>query len=75
MILCSCNVVSDRDIRQHLDGCRRPSVGALFRQMGCEAKCGRCTRNILDVVDEYHQAPEKCVDDASADRRVDEMAA
>ncbi|MBM3640682.1 MAG: (2Fe-2S)-binding protein, partial [Alphaproteobacteria bacterium] len=43
MIVCSCNVLSDRDVRDTL-GPRsdRPSVAAVFRHMGCEAKCGRC---------------------------------
>jgi bacterioferritin-associated ferredoxin len=75
MILCSCNVVSDRDIRERLRGGSRPSVGALFRQLGCEAKCGRCTRNILAVVDAHHSAASECAGDGCDDCRVDEMAA
>jgi bacterioferritin-associated ferredoxin len=54
MIVCSCNVLSDRDVRDSL-GTRadRPTVGALFRRMGCEAKCGRCVRNIVAIVDQH----------------------
>jgi len=25
-------------------------VGTIFRHMGCEPKCGRCTRNIAAIV-------------------------
>ena len=76
MILCSCNVVSDRDIREHLGAGGRPSVGALFRQLGCEAKCGRCTRNILAVVDQHHGATRECAGGgACEDCQTDEMAA
>jgi len=55
-------------------GCR-PSVGALFRQLGCEAKCGRCARNIVAVVDEHHAAMSECGGGGCEDCRVDEMAA
>jgi len=52
MILCSCNVLSDRDIRAALAGetCR-PSVGALFRGLGLEPKCGRCAKNVAAAID------------------------
>ncbi len=76
MILCSCNVVSDRDIREYLHSGGRPSVGALFRQLGCEAKCGRCTRNILAVIDQHHGAKSECAGGgACKDCQADEMAA
>jgi bacterioferritin-associated ferredoxin len=76
MILCSCNVLSDRDIRERLRKGDRPSVAGLFRQLGCEAKCGRCTRNILAVLEEHRGATNKCAGGgAREDCRVDEMAA
>lgn len=54
MIVCSCNVLSDRDVRETV-GSRpdRPSVGSVFRSMGCEAKCGRCVRSIVAIVDQH----------------------
>lgn len=54
MIVCSCNVLSDKDVRDTV-GARseRPSVGAVFRHMGCEAKCGRCARSIVAIVDQH----------------------
>ncbi len=59
MIVCSCNVLSDRDIRDSLGatGRRRPSVGAVFRNIGCEAKCGRCAGNIVAIVDQHTASP------------------
>ncbi len=54
MIVCSCNVLSDREIRDSLGAAAgRPSVGAVFRHMGCEPKCGRCARNIVAIVDQH----------------------
>lgn len=54
MIVCSCNVLSDRDIRDSL-GARgdRPSVGSVFRRMGCEPNCGRCARSIVAIVEQH----------------------
>jgi bacterioferritin-associated ferredoxin len=54
MIVCSCNVLSDKDVRETV-GARgeRPSVGSVFRHMGCEAKCGRCARSIVAIVDQH----------------------
>ncbi len=54
MIVCSCNVLSDRDVRHSLrTKSDRPSVSAVFRHMGCEPKCGRCARNISAIVDQH----------------------
>jgi bacterioferritin-associated ferredoxin len=55
MIVCSCNVLSDRDVRETLASRPdRPSVAGVFRGMGCEAKCGRCVRSIVSIVDQHH---------------------
>ncbi|MFY9655436.1 MAG: (2Fe-2S)-binding protein [Methylocystis sp.] len=51
MILCSCNVLSDREIHAALASGGRPSVGGVFRSLGCEAKCGRCVRSIAAAID------------------------
>ncbi len=54
MIVCSCNVLSDRDVRETLHArSDRPSIASVFRNMGCEAKCGRCVRSIVAIVDQH----------------------
>jgi bacterioferritin-associated ferredoxin len=54
MIVCSCNVLTDRDVRACVSKRPdRPSVGAVFRHMGCEAQCGRCARNISALLDKH----------------------
>ncbi len=78
MILCSCNALSDRDVRKTLESCPcRPSVGALFRKLGCEAKCGRCTRNIVAVLDQRPATElQECERDETDDNHLaEEMAA
>lgn len=78
MIVCSCNVLSDRDVRDTLSARgERPSVGAVFRHMGCEAKCGRCVRNIVAIVDQHSgSALDECAGSGDCDScRADSLAA
>lgn len=57
MIVCSCNVLSDREIRSKLEPRGdRPSVGAVFRRVGCQPNCGRCARSIAAVVEQHAAA-------------------
>jgi bacterioferritin-associated ferredoxin len=57
MIVCSCNVLSDRDVRETVTTRPdRPTVASVFRNMGCEAKCGRCVRSIVAIVDQHSAA-------------------
>src|SRR5271165_3942020 len=60
MILCSCNVLSDREIQSALSSGGRPSVGGLFRSLGCEAKCGRCARSIAAAIENCGGGAESC---------------
>ncbi|MEF3367584.1 (2Fe-2S)-binding protein [Methylocystis sp. 9N] len=78
MIVCSCNVLSDRDVQDTL-GHRndRPSVAAVFRHMGCEAKCGRCVRSIVAIVDQHAaRGMDECAGNGDCDGcRADGLAA
>jgi bacterioferritin-associated ferredoxin len=54
MIICSCNVISDHDVRAALSAAdalpRTP--GQLYRCLGCSAECGRCARTIKKILDD-----------------------
>jgi bacterioferritin-associated ferredoxin len=53
MIVCSCNVFGDTEIRTAFaapDGPR--SVSQVYRQLGHEAHCGRCTRTVREIMRE-----------------------
>lgn len=53
MIVCSCNVVSDRQVRDALasnEKCRTP--GEVYRCLGCSPQCGRCARTIRAIMDQ-----------------------
>jgi len=54
MIICSCNVLSDGDIRSALSGAaERPrSASQVYGCLGCNPQCGRCARTIKRIMDE-----------------------
>ena len=53
MIVCSCNVLSDHDVRQVVTAEVRPrSTGQVYGCLGCSAQCGRCARTIRRIMDE-----------------------
>jgi bacterioferritin-associated ferredoxin len=54
MIVCSCNVFSDHDVRNTMSvGDETPrTTGQVYRCLGCSARCGRCARTIRRIMDE-----------------------
>lgn len=54
MIVCSCNVLSDEDIRAAVaesdDAVRHAKQ--VYGCLGCSAECGRCARTIKTIIDE-----------------------
>ena len=54
MIVCSCNVLSDRDVRNAVSAAsdlpRNPKQ--IYGCLGCSAECGRCARTIKTIIDE-----------------------
>ena len=54
MIVCSCNVITDQDIRDAVsaadDVVRRAKQ--VYGCLGCSMECGRCVRTIKGIIDE-----------------------
>ncbi len=60
MILCSCNVISDREVRAAVKPCGAAADRArdVFRGLGFTPKCGRCVRAIQALCErEADEAP------------------
>jgi bacterioferritin-associated ferredoxin len=52
MIVCSCNVLNDRDIQATIVGsAQRPRMSQVYASLGCSAKCGRCTPAVKRMLD------------------------
>src|SRR5436305_804711 len=63
MIVCSCNVFSDRDVRLAIDSApaRPATANQVYGCLGCSPQCGRCDRIIflegfpnMQVLDPLH---------------------
>jgi bacterioferritin-associated ferredoxin len=53
MIVCSCNVFSDHQVRSVVaKETRRPRVSEVYASIGCSAQCGRCAHTIKRIMDE-----------------------
>jgi bacterioferritin-associated ferredoxin len=53
MIICSCNVFSDHEVRSAVaNAARRPRMSQFYAGLGCSAQCGRCARTIKQIIDE-----------------------
>ncbi len=54
MIVCSCNVFTDHDVRHAVSVAQMPprTPGQIYGCLGCSAQCGRCARTIKKIMDE-----------------------
>jgi bacterioferritin-associated ferredoxin len=53
MIVCSCNVFSDAQVRLAIaSAARRPRMSRVYAPLGCAPKCGGCAHTIRKIIDE-----------------------
>ena len=53
MIVCSCNVLTDHDVRHVVTTSEDPLTASdVYGCLGCSRQCGRCTRTIRRIMDE-----------------------
>jgi bacterioferritin-associated ferredoxin len=57
MIVCSCNVLSDHDVRHAVNAADDALRNAkqIYDLLGCSAECGRCARTIRTIIDEAYR--------------------
>jgi bacterioferritin-associated ferredoxin len=61
MIVCSCNVLSDHDVRSAVcsEGGNARTTGEVYGCLGCSAQCGRCARSIKKIITEVLAGAEE----------------
>ncbi|MEP1932047.1 MAG: (2Fe-2S)-binding protein [Roseibium sp.] len=58
MLICSCNVLTDEQLREAAREMRAdpkgkvPTPGAVFRHLGCRPRCGGCFPSVIDIIHE-----------------------
>jgi bacterioferritin-associated ferredoxin len=52
MIVCSCNVLTDHDVRDAVAKDMPRTAAQVYGCLGCSAECGRCARTIKKIMDE-----------------------
>ncbi|WOK18268.1 MULTISPECIES: (2Fe-2S)-binding protein [Rhodopseudomonas] len=54
MIVCSCNVLTDHDVRSAVcsEGGNARTAGEVYGCLGCSKRCGRCVRSIKQIMTE-----------------------
>jgi len=61
MIVCSCNVLSDHDVRSTVSTAALRATSQVYECLGCSPECGRCARTIRKIMDEAAAAcPAGC---------------
>ncbi|MGA8155023.1 MAG: (2Fe-2S)-binding protein [Rhodoplanes sp.] len=50
MIVCSCNVLSDHQIRAVMHASSPRMTSQVYGCLGCSAQCGRCARTIRRIM-------------------------
>jgi bacterioferritin-associated ferredoxin len=51
MIVCSCNVLSDSQVRSVVAAreCRAPTISQVYAGLGCRARCGGCVATVKKI--------------------------
>jgi bacterioferritin-associated ferredoxin len=52
MIVCSCNVLSDNQVRTAVNTAAPRSAAQVYGCLGCSPQCGRCATTIRRIMDE-----------------------
>jgi len=69
MIVCSCNVLSDYEVRAVASTATRRTTSYVYGCLGCSVACGRCARTIKTIVDEaLGPCARQCLDGCRHDR-------
>jgi bacterioferritin-associated ferredoxin len=53
VIVCSCNVLSDAQVKSAIAGAAsRPRMSCIYSSLGCAARCGRCAHTIKTLLEQ-----------------------
>lgn len=56
MIICSCNFLTDTEIRNCINATERPTVSQIFKLLNKQPDCGTCVKTIKSLINELSPA-------------------
>jgi bacterioferritin-associated ferredoxin len=60
VIVCSCNVLSDGQVRSAIaTAVSSARMSRVYASLGCAAKCGRCAHTIKIILEDTFASPAK----------------
>jgi bacterioferritin-associated ferredoxin len=70
MIVCSCNVLTDHDVRSAMSGTDEMlrTAHQVYGCLGCRVECGRCVATIRKIMDITQESCDRGCDEAGARR-------
>jgi bacterioferritin-associated ferredoxin len=70
MIVCSCNVLSDHEVRTVVSTATYRTPSHVYGCLGCRVRCGRCAHTIRRIMDEVSCSLGNAVHAASRDEQL-----
>jgi bacterioferritin-associated ferredoxin len=69
MIVCSCNIISDHDIRGAVISTDDElfSAAQVYDCLGCTVRCGRCSQSVRRIIEELPPRGVQCTKQPNAD--------
>jgi bacterioferritin-associated ferredoxin len=52
MIVCSCHVVTEREVRDAIEALSSPTMSQVYRELDHKPQCGRCTHTVRRIMSE-----------------------
>ena len=50
MFVCICNALREKDLRSTIESQSIRNVSEAYRSMGCSPKCGKCARDVANLI-------------------------
>ena len=55
MIVCSCNIIYECNIKNCIRDAKHPTVGMVFKELGCKPDCATCVQTIVRLINDHKE--------------------
>lgn len=57
MYVCICNALRERTLSSAIQTLGQPTVGEVYKALGCKPQCGKCVSDVASMLDAPRQDP------------------